>query len=120
MSDEEKDAIEEKYNSILNNAKANWIYEDYEILLNFQDLYKQQHKEIEELKEKNENLLDALNNSIDIRKYWVSKDKIKAKIEEWDDKDLTICYGGRSQGRTFQQAVRIEVKKILQSLLEKE
>ena len=43
-----------------------------------------QFKEIEELKEENENLLDALINSIDIRKYWVSKDKIKAKIEEED------------------------------------
>ena len=41
-----------------------------------------QSKEIEELKEKNENLLDALNNSILITKYWVSKDKIKKEIEE--------------------------------------
>ena len=48
------------------------------------------------------------------------ENKIKAKIKEWDMKDLTICYGGKSQGRTFQQAVRTEVKNILQSLIEKE
>ena len=74
------------------------------------DKIDEQSKEIEELKE--------------VKWYYeisrVPKDKIKAKIEEWDDKDLTICYGGRSQGRTFQQAVRTEVKNILQSLLEKE
>ena len=46
------------------------------------NLIEKQSKEIEELKEKNENLLDAFNNSIDIKKYWVNKDKIKAKIEE--------------------------------------
>ena len=76
-----------------------------------------QQKEIEELK--NADLTTVyLNGFYDGEKK--VKDKIKAKIEECDMKNLTICYGGRSQGRTFQQAVRTEVKKILQSLLEKE
>ena len=48
MNEEEKKVIEENFNSILLNAKANWLYEDYEILLKFQDLYKKQQQEIEE------------------------------------------------------------------------
>ena len=47
-------------------------------------------------------------------------DKIKAKIEEYDDKGMTINLTNRSAGKTFQQAVHYEVKKVLQSLLEKE
>ena len=43
----------EKYNSLIDNAKANWIYEDYEILLNFLDLYQKE-------KEKNYELSDKL------------------------------------------------------------
>ena len=46
-------------------------------------------------------------------KMW--KDKIKAKIEEYDDKGMTVNLASRSAGKTFQQAV-----KVLQSLLEKE
>lgn len=44
------------------------------------DLYQQE-------KEKNEILEDTLNNSIDIRKYWISKDKIK-ELREIDNIDL--------------------------------
>ncbi len=47
-------------------------------------------------------------------------DKIKAKIEEYDDKEMTVNLVNRSAGKTFQQAVRNEVRKVLQSLLEKE
>mgnify|MGYP006974371424 CR=1 FL=1 len=52
--------------------------------------------------------------------YVVSKDKIKAKIEEYDDKGMTVNLANRSAGKTFQQVVHYEVKKVLQSLLEKE
>ena len=55
------------------------------------DKIDEQSKEIEELKEKNENLLDALNNSIDIKKYWVNKDKIKEILgieEETDTEEI--------------------------------
>ena len=48
------------------------------------------------------------------------QDKIKAKIEEYDDKEMTVNLANRSAGKTFQQAVRNEVRKVLQSLLEKE
>lgn len=48
------------------------------------------------------------------------EDKIKAKIEEYDDKEMTVNLVNRSAGKTFQQAVHYEVKKVLQSLLEKE
>lgn len=44
------------------------------------DLYQQE-------KEKNEILEDTLNNNIDIRKYWISKDKIK-ELREIDNIDL--------------------------------
>lgn len=39
------------------------------------------------------------------------QDKIKAKIEEYDDKGMTINLTNRSAGKTFQQAVHYEVKK---------
>lgn len=50
-----------------------------------------QQKEIEEFKKKNETLLDALNNSINIKKYWVNKDKIKEILgieEETDTEEI--------------------------------
>ena len=53
-----------------------------------------------------------------INMEWVLK--IRAKIEEYDDKGMTINLANRSAGKTFQQAVHYEVKKVLQSLLEKE
>ena len=80
------------------------------------DIIEKQSKEIEELKEKNENLLDALNNSIFISKYWVSKDKIKAKIEELE-KDFKEYENG--QEWEIQDEIRGQIN-ILQSLLEKE
>lgn len=55
------------------------------------NLTKKQKKEIDELKEKNENLSDALNNSINIKKYWVNKDKIKEILgieEETDTEEI--------------------------------
>lgn len=55
-----------------------------------------------------------------VKENYTSNDKIKAKIEEYDDKEMTINLTNRSAGKTFQQAVHYEVKKVLQSLLEKE
>lgn len=43
--------------------------------------------------------------------------KIEEKIEEFSLKNLTICYASRSNGKTFQQAVRTEVINILQQLI---
>ena len=53
---------------------------DIEMLQGLLDLYNKE-------KEKNEILEDTLNNSIDIRKYWISKDKIK-ELREIDNIDL--------------------------------
>lgn len=87
MTDEEKKAIERIdyiQDFIIENGQYNADVNDMEYFSKVLNLIEKQSKEIEELKEKNENLLDALNNSIDIRKYWISKDKIKAKIEEYE------------------------------------
>ena len=77
-------------------------------------LVEKQSKEIEELK--NADLTTVyLNGFYDGEKK--VKDKIKAKIEEYDDKEMTVNLVNRSAGKTFQQAVRNEVIKVLQSLL---
>lgn len=81
-----------------------------------------QSKEIEELKENilihqeyNKGYFQGRRDERD-----ETDDHIKAKIEEYDDKGMTINLTNRSAGKTFQQAVHYEVKKVLQSLLEKE
>lgn len=58
------------------------------------------------------------NGRADERKEW--QDKIKAKIEEYEDFGTSIYYGLRSNGKAFHQAVRMEVKEVLQSLLKEE
>ena len=82
------------------------------------DIIEKQSKEIEELKVINQMQKYRIE-EIDEREL-ISKDKIKAKIEEYDDKEMTVNLANRSAGKTFQQAVRNEVRKVLQSLLEKE
>ena len=78
-----------------------------------------QSKEIEELKdESKEYQIGFAQGCYEKDLDW--KDKIKAKIEEYDDKEMTVNLVNRSAGKTFQQAVRDEVRKVLQSLLEKE
>ena len=79
----------------------------------------EQSKEIEELKdESKEYQIGFVQACYEKDLDW--KDKIKAKIEEYDDKEMTVNLVNRSAGKTFQQAVRDEVRKVLQSLLEKE
>ena len=87
MNDEEREAINHltekmKYHKDNPLGTYVWLTLDEHYVRTILNLIKKQQKEIEELKEKNENLLDALNNSILITKYWVSKDKIKKEIEE--------------------------------------
>ena len=123
LSDAEKKAIEIlRFSKLIRGRKPE--NDAVEILLN---LIKKQSKEIEELKQiikentilvKDENG-DYQELNINIENY-IHKDKIKAKIEEYDDKGMTINLTNRSAGKTFQQAVHYEVKNILQSLLEKE
>lgn len=138
LSDEERELIEEiqkgnkigiyelirtfKREGIKNFITVRRKYID--IMIN---LIEKQSKEIEELKEKNENLLDALNNSIFITKYWVSKSKIKDKIEELDEeikvkREIAKNPMDRVSGRLLtDNIVELEkAKKVLESLLEKE
>ena len=111
LSDEEKKAIERAEFLIKIDT-----YLEKEMLTNLLNLIEKQSKEIEELK-KYEEGYKLLSYCLD---NYTSNDKIKAKIEEYDDKGITVNLANRSAGRTFQQAVRTEVKNILQSLLEKE
>ena len=127
LSDEEKaiERLNKRYEFFKENPLATnvWLTLDIHNLGIALNLIEKQSKEIEELKEELKKEKQYRKGLISTSKRVADKlweDKIKAKIEEWDIKDLTICYGGRTQGRTFQQAVRTEVKKILQLLLEKE
>ena len=137
LSDEEKKAIEYlkiEYKKLMkeDNILFPLYKSDAKRLI---DIIEKQSKEIEELKKEYERvragrnwlsehisaqiatpeLFDRL-----VEENYISKDKIKAKIEEYDDKGMTVNLANRSAGKTFQQAVHYEVKKVLQSLLEKE
>ena len=147
LSNEEKKAIEgikkdDEYYDVLENIKQNkynmWNveklmrdtttgdYTEYEIaqsIVYFVNLIEKQSKEIEELKEKDDANLAYYDQIYQNGIYTGQKAveyKIKAKIEEYDDKGMTVNLANRSAGKTFQQAVHYEVKKVLQSLLEKE
>ena len=124
LSDEEK-AIEMIEHIQECNTLIGYGVEDRTILAKaLLNLIEKQSKEIEELKRNKkflekqeiEYIRDRTEDEVNIK--W--KDKIKAKIEEYDDKGMTINLTNRSFRKTFQQALRTEVKKILHSLLEKE
>lgn len=115
MNDEEKKAIE-VLNYIKNKTPFIFWYEDKpynrkETINTILNLIEKQSKEIEELKEEK-----AI--------YYYEWNHLEAnvinKIQEYDDKEMTVNLVNRRAGKTFQQAVHYEVKKILQSLLEKE
>ena len=113
LSDEEKKAIEGLWHfDCAYNREINTIL----------NLIEKQQKEIEELKEEKENLLDALNNSIDIRKYWVSKDKIKSEIEELKLECENCSFQGElcDELNSNNNCVPGMTILILESLLEKE
>ena len=117
MTDEEKEAMrvfKSEYETS-DHYSSDLIIEldDAEILLN---LIEKQQKEIEELRsEIDEHVYNGCDYEL-CNKKW--EDKIKAKIEEYNDKGLTVNLVNRSAGKTFEQAVRYEVRKVLQSLLE--
>lgn len=122
MSDKEKkdilfqidmqlyDEFNDKFCEMNDNLGTIYTYKDID------DLEKlEKETEIELLRkaiEKQQNEITKLTND------FVSK--IKAKIEEYDDKGMTVNLANRSAGKTFQQAVYYEIKKVLQSLIEKE
>ena len=88
MSDEEKQAIKDCDNificldDAMSEDSANYYRKSYKILKNLID---KQQKEIEELKEINEEIGKALDEWINGERtsiFHIHKDKIKAKIEE--------------------------------------
>ena len=104
MSEEE---VVKNYNSILRNAKANWIYEDYEILANFLDLYNKEkekniklakgikilgtnpnltEEEIIKMFDENEITEDYMEK---FENNYIHKDKIRDKIKELE-KDMVL------------------------------
>ena len=114
LSDEEKEAID------LLEQYLNFGNKEGVLCRNLRTIYtiiEKQSKEIEELKEDSCCMTNCVRR--DKEKLFL-EDKIKAKIEEYDDKGMTVNLANRSAGKTFQQAVHYEVKKVLQSLLEKE
>ena len=144
MSDEEKKAIE-KLRKEIDNIKISilgferdiedkdWLKKvtgelkndisAREIILN---LIEKQSKEIEKLKEDNKKLTDEylvqrdLINP-DFLKDYVSKDKIKAKIEEVDIQLQKLKDGLTDRKTNFvNKNMLFAQKKVLQSLLEKE
>ena len=46
------------------------------------------------------------------------EDKIKDKLEKYNDAHMTININNRSAGKTFKQAVNYEVRKVLNELLQ--
>lgn len=125
MTDEEKKAIKDCdsificLDDMMSEDSANDYRKSYKILKN---LIEKQQKEIEELKENNKqkyyHVVKSKELEEEINNAW--EDKIKAKIEDYDNKGMTVNLVNRSAGKTFQQAVHYEVKKVLQLLLEKE
>ena len=108
LSDEEKKAIK-----VLNNFNpVDCGREDTQAIETILNLIEKQSKEIEEYQ------IGFAQGCYEKDLDW--KDKIKAKIEEYEDYGTSIYYGLRSNGKAFHQAVRMEVKEVLQSLLEKE
>ena len=119
LSDEEKKAIDNMKDLLLYSKEHEYFspfqeqeIDDMNIVLN---IVEKQSKEIEELKEKNRQgkmRIVQLENEItlrieDVNQYYIPKDKIKAKIKEYekqekDEPDAFLC------------------KRVLQSLLEKE
>ncbi len=103
MSDEEKKAIERAEFLIKIDT-----YLEKEMLTNLLNLIEKQSKEIEEL---NAQRLREISNT----KYWVSKDKIKAKIEVMN----TNIVNAKKFDCDYIGQCRF-AKYVLQSLLEKE
>lgn len=72
---------------------------------------------INKVKELEENRIWSEETISGLKEDFIPKSKIREKKEEYKNQSLTVCCG-RSQGKTFKQAVQSEVIKILQDLLE--
>ena len=127
MGNEIFEEIKRKYKK----SSKYMLYLSYEDVGNLIQMVEMLDKQIKELEQENREIREwkyVIDNPIDLEKLkeldlikikgkeYISKDKIKAKIEEY--KEMTVNLVNRSAGKTFQQAVRNEVIKVLQSLLE--
>ena len=124
MSDEEKKAVDELKKEINNPVEVptdkfnTFILYNIESARTILNLIEKQSKEIEELKLRNEALGDI---TIYNQKNSVSKDKIKAKIEEVDIQLQKLKDGLTGRKTNFvNKNMLFAQKKVLQSLLEKE
>ena len=123
LSDEERKAVDKIKTLIqyLNVWKENFtiVPEDVKYLVTILNLIKKQQKEIEELK-KPKYIIDCKTNEITtLTNDFVSKNKIKAKIQELDkvlNEDIYVI-DGHYDDRYYRY---LQDKHILQSLLEKE
>ena len=112
LSDEEK--------AVLKTAKENYglTSAEQKILVN---LIEKQSKEIEELKEKySKKLIEFQKEREWYKKNHISKDKIKAKIEEVEQWELYNMKIPRLSTLDERLGAKIGIKYVLQSLLEKE
>ena len=122
MSDEEKKAIKEVKH--FNELTRYWQEEEYEekeiagYISTVLNLIKKQSKEIEELKAINKMQRYRIE-VIDEREF-ISKDKIKAKIEEVEQWELYNMKIPRLSTLDERLGAKIGIKYVLQSLLEKE
>ena len=124
LSDEEKKAVDELKKEINNPVEVptdkfnTFILYNIESARTILNLIEKQSKEIEELKLRNEALGDI---TIYNQKNSVSKDKIKAKIEELDIQLQKLKDGLTGRKTNFvNKNMLFAQKKVLQSLLEKE
>lgn len=122
MSDEEKKTIESlktEYEKLIkeDNILFPLYKSDDKRLI---DIIKKQSKEIEELK-KPKYIIDIKTNEIKkLTNDFVSKDKIKAKIEEVEQWELYNMKIPRLNTLDERLGAKIGIKYVLQSLLEKE
>lgn len=134
LREEEKQAMKYFYNLRATIDESNMLFdEDIDVkcgketikqITTILNLIEKQSKEIEELKEKNEYLPNWVN------KKYVSKDKIKAKIEDLEKeqednrKDLynavNVLNFSKMNIISNRICVNMSIKDILRSLLEKE
>lgn len=124
LSDEEKKALERIdyiQDFIIENGQYNADVNDMEYFSRIKNLIEKQSKEIEELKKPKYVINCKTNEITKLTNDFVSKDKIKAKIEEVDIQLQKLKDGLTGRKTNFvNKNMLFAQKKALQSLLEKE
>lgn len=132
MNDEEKEilnnlkeymqnSIDKGYNKFIYND-LDWDFKCIDCI-NVIDKVLKQSKEVEELKEKNKTIKQMNKNLLEVLKDSISKDKIKAKIEEFKQVRDEILRNEKEFNRpmmTYDLKRNDYCEKMLQSLLEEE